>query len=234
MRDIDFNIALARKSETDFLRVYWGSGFVAYKKNIWKAFQDRVGRTIILPNQFIWTTDLGGKDPGPTINLVNQAPTKLLKTLFIALTKDLYRSIRLVELSDELFPEEYFNPESTPARIARLISTARKWLLQQNYPLTIKTKNNSFRLQFHQPCSLILQKRYQTEKDSLLNLLPKELIQAKVFTLSEFVNHSDLSRRTARLRLSQLSKQKLIRKLPFRQQPTFLVLSKVKRLKNAA
>jgi tetratricopeptide (TPR) repeat protein len=63
-----------------------------------------------------------------------------------ALLKDFYVPVNSGTLFSELYPEEYYNSESSPFRINQLILRVRSWLKENKIPASIEQFEGSYRL----------------------------------------------------------------------------------------
>ena len=132
-REYDFHSA---KISGDFARlafVYFGTPFDAYRLRI--AREVPSGRR--MPDRFTWTgfeiaesataiVDVeAGAARGSSL-AYGQATHRLL----IALTRDFYRPLPTLALFGAVFPDEHFNPVSTPNRVHQCVRKLREWCAQ--------------------------------------------------------------------------------------------------------
>lgn len=195
VRECDLQIALTQKNPELLQLVFWGTFFPAYKSRILELvrFPMNVG------DNFVWRRSMNSMGSVP-INLY-KCPSPALRHLFHALTKELYRPLRLNELFGAVYPQEYFNPRTGPAKLHRLIGRARQWLRHMGYPIEITSFGNSFRLNVPDGVSLFLSKDLPEQAPPNI---PPSLSGRGRFTAAEFAAASGLSPRTARRRLIQL------------------------------
>ncbi len=201
VRDCDFYIADYTKNPHLFLRVYWGSKFPDYKKRILRVYKNPT----VITTQFIW---IGGamnlasssleNPPAPavSIDLVQQAPSRLLKLLFFALTREFYRPISSIELLTSVYADEYLKPDVSIIKFYRLMARARQWLKEMNVPLIIKSYKNKFKLEFTGPCQLILHSSLNLESRKQ-QPPPHNLLNLESFTSHDWAKNKKISVRTA-------------------------------------
>ncbi len=233
VREIDFQYALFTKNIDMFLKVYWGSRQETYRKRILKIFTDELN---LNPKEFIqksFNYPLFKQEEisrivtknFPTVDLLSNVRSKLVRKLFALLTREFYRPLRLIELFDELYPDEYFNPKSTPEKIHKLINYARIFITKNKYPIEIKNLKVGFQIVATQPCYLVIQNSNVDSNNKKLEFkLSPELQTKREFTIDEFINYHSMPERTARNTLKKLIESKKIKKLNFRKKSTFKFL----------
>jgi hypothetical protein len=69
-----------------------------------------------------------------------------LLALFDALSTDFYRPVHLGGLFKQIYPEEKFNPYSSPGRILQLLKRLDQWFTKHQVPLMVEFKKSEFRL----------------------------------------------------------------------------------------
>lgn len=199
LRDCDLNEAVDNQDFNLGLRVFWGSHLAPYKRRVLDLFHN--GLTI--GNEFVWISPYGKAAESVDSDLVALAPTTLLKKFFFLMTRELYRPLRITELSDFLHPQEFFNPQSTPEKIHSLVLRARNWLENMGLPLKIVSYRKGFKLEFTGPGQLLLHLSLsQAKKISI----PVKIKAQKTFTSQEWARENNVSARTARRQLAVLVK----------------------------
>lgn len=197
IREIDLSWSLAAHDRDLFLRVYWGSRFNHYKDRVKKLFND----SRHIEDQFIWKNSPEEQSES-AVDLVEMAPTKLLKRFFFILTRDFYRPLRSTELIDYIYENEFFNPISSPVKLHRLLLRARAWISEVELPVVIEVKKNSFRIKAHTPLRL---QSHLGESERVFKL-PSEFTQ-RFFTAAEWAQLFGISDRSARRQLSGLVRE---------------------------
>jgi hypothetical protein len=79
---------------------------------------------------------------------------QLQHRLLAALVADFYRPIRVAAAYVLIYPGEYFNPVSSPARVHEAVKRLRQWLEAQKLTITIEESSGAYRLVSTAPCSL--------------------------------------------------------------------------------
>lgn len=206
LRDLDRFEAIVTGSASHIAKVYVGTPYASYRRRL-LADLPKGGEN---PSEYVWRP-LPGKAE-KTVDLAtgtvignSRKPAKIEKNsrrLLQILASDLYRPFRLAELHGLLFPREFFNLASSPARIHRAIQRLRKELKRVNLPLTVHTEEGLYFIRAEAPCALQLT---ATDADGLSPelLLLKRAVAKKNFTLNEAAKVLSLSSRTTLRLLDQ-------------------------------
>lgn len=202
-RDCDLQLAILTQDKEIFLKVYWGSIFFAYKKRALLEFNPKLK----LEKHYIWHFH-NSDQSSPDYDLVKAAPTLTLKKLFFVLTREFYRPLRSTEIIDILFPNEYLNIISSPAKLHRLVSRGRQWLKQMKLPVDIEVNDNEIKLIIEKPCRLHLFETIQNEK---VIRIPNGLKKLPYFSVADWVKLEHISSSTALRRIKELIKKKEVR-----------------------
>lgn len=155
-RDCDFQRAIVQNDHGLLSHVIFGTPYASYRKRALSGVQN-----FVLPESLIWRPGyklVSYKNP-PEQHWDTEHPEGLKhgQTLHRALnilTHDFYAPLPLGKFFAELYPEEVFNPLSSPKRVFRLIQRLRQWFHQQNIPLGIVAKNGEYRLEAVKPFGL--------------------------------------------------------------------------------
>ncbi len=231
VREIDFQIAYETNNVELFWKVYWSSRFISYKSRIYKLFNSKIDLKATDQNKknFIWFSDFKYNKGIPTIDFSKLTNSKIIKRIFFCFTLDFYRPIRIIEVFDLIYSNEYYNPITSPMKVYKLIAKARIILIKNKIPIAINRTKFGFKLDFLSPVNILLTNRMLTNSHNTFNLIDDHLINLKHFTFKDYQNHFNYSPRTARRKLDILIKEKLITKLKFRSNPTFIPTVKLKK-----
>lgn len=163
-----------------------------------------------------------GCEEGGKAALVEQP---LLFRLLQALTKDFYRPLPLGSLFSTLYPDEKFNPETSPNRVYQVVKRLRRWFNSQNIPLEIEMQNDFFKLHALKPYTLRIsfQSFKATQNDALLESLQRHFDKNR-FTLTELKEACGLTPAQARKFLSWALERRKLRRLKAGRQPVFVLL----------
>jgi tetratricopeptide (TPR) repeat protein len=183
LRDLDQHLALLANDESLYHTLYHGTPFSLYRRKIRARFSDAgFGEP---PDHYSWY--LGAKKPNGTPIQFEVAKAHLngLKTSFKPgqhlhstlriLASDFYRPVRIGSLINRLFPDESYDPNTSPNRIHQFILRIRAWAEEENLPLIIEEAKAAYRLT--SPGGLMFQV-------SLPPDAPTELASAKQLSLS--------------------------------------------------
>jgi len=152
VRDCDFHLAVCLKKPALAIHLIYGTPFASFREHLTKIFSE----TLEMPPAY--TLELGTVEKeGSVYSLdlqtgvmgkkraklkVGQLPHRLLRTL----ASDFYRPFRGAQIHSALFPDEYFNPNSSPQRVRQLIARLRATLSENKTPLEIIESEGAYRL----------------------------------------------------------------------------------------
>jgi hypothetical protein len=139
--------------------LYFGAGFPAYRRGlmtelgqkkwpeqyVWEIGPGRGSREILDLFHGDWSEERGTLKVGQVVH-----------RLFVALTSDFYRPFRLASLHFLLYPEEYFNPFSSPGRVHRALGRFREWCRSEGAPFVISESHGGYRLGAMGPAGVLL------------------------------------------------------------------------------
>jgi len=157
LRSVDYHVAIVTQRPDVIAHFVFGTPFTALRNRL---LRDLGSPTEVAP-EYPWRLE-GGKGKAETqlsLEAIGESGLKAgmaLHRLFSVLTTDFYRPLRIPEVHARLFEDEYFNPTSSPHRIAQLISRLRVYFKQQRIPIRIEEKDSAYRLLAARPCVLLL------------------------------------------------------------------------------
>ncbi len=197
-RDCELQRALALKDENLVSRVFWGSKFKGYKSRVLRLF----GKAVV-QDSFLWSTTSDNPESNtPILDLVDLAPTPILKKLFFILTRELYQPLRSTEILDSLYPGEYYHPVASPTKLHRLMARARSWLVEQKLPITIQSYRNGYKLEFQIACRLHLKSDFKPKVKMDMPLVAGK----EFFSVNDWAQEKAIAQRTARTQIQKLVK----------------------------
>lgn len=173
VRDLDFHVALHLKHQNLLLNVYFGTPHVEYKKRIericknfgWKIPEFYFRKLSKAPATRI--LDLfSGKEEGATMTEPMKTG-KMLHRLLNILAMDFYKPIGVGELFSTLFPDEFFNLESSVDRVSQAVKQLRKWFEVNNIPVDVQVENSRYALVATGPYAFKIYKKMQSAQDLL-------------------------------------------------------------------
>ena len=143
IRNCDYHQAIAFKDISLLHRVYYGTQFPSLKQRL--LSESKLKLTV--QNQYIWTSSEVNKQDCLIVN-----PFQCLKEGSISyrllgiLASDFYRPIRVATVYSQLYPEEYFNPTSSPARVHQAVTRLRKALESKQIDIEIEETKGFYQL----------------------------------------------------------------------------------------
>ena len=175
IREADFYLALETKDENLFNKVYFGTPWPNYRERLLKMKPEGV----MLWSHFDHSpsgkssTMLQVNALGATAGETKTKSGQLLHRMLVALTSDLYRPLWVAAAFTQLFPDEYYQPESGPKRVHQAVFRLRKWFDEAGLPLDLEDKNGRYSLIWRDACTLRLERgdgRVATSADEALYL----------------------------------------------------------------
>ncbi|MCB9092950.1 MAG: hypothetical protein H6620_10370 [Halobacteriovoraceae bacterium] len=139
----------------------------------------------------------------------------LLKKTFLLLFSDLYQPFNNSKLSEFLYPDDYYHPESTPLKIHQIMNRLKIALKDQGVPTEIKSINqyyfinkNDFHLKYHlNPNDQFIQSTRDEHKSIHEFLIFKK---AQEFSSSDLASYLKISpRQSQRLILEELHNENI-------------------------
>lgn len=182
VRECDFYLSLVLKDKDIFCHVYFGTPFLKYRQKM-KA---QVNFSVTLPATYCWQV---GLLPDPkNLRIFDMEKAKEVKTnislpvggvLHLALNilcTDFYRPVSETSFFAHLFPDEYFNPENSPARVSQVIHRLRSWFVEAQIPLDVEVSQREYRLIANEGYGILV---LQTQKPMDFRLSRLETLKHK-------------------------------------------------------
>lgn len=208
-RDCEFYEALATRNDQLYLKVYFGTPYLSYRKRIEAIYNP----SFALPADFLWNlSGVGGLGDVEPIRIFNmrsaceeggeaQLTSKpLLYKLLDVLTRDLFRPLALGSLVAEIYPDEYFNPVTSPQKAYQAIVRLRDWFQENNIPLDVVVEGDNYQLIATAPFFIRLwvdtNKVAPEKKSSELEQLA-QIMQDQIFTSADAARELQISPRSA-------------------------------------
>jgi tetratricopeptide (TPR) repeat protein len=222
VRDCDYHRAIALKDQSLLEHVYFGTPF----SNFHDRIQKNAGKWFDVPTRFIWK--INGKPSDRTFNLnlaeenhggAGMKPGQGLHVALRTLTSDLYKPFVLGSLHSAFFPNGYFNPESSPQRVAFLLHRLRAWMSDNKVPLAVAVSRQGYRLEAQGAYAFEFERRatrmppgspepYRVMLDKV-----RRLKRRRDFSAAEISQHLNVSIRSARYFVSWAVENGKLRRL---------------------
>lgn len=212
LRDLDFQKCKIQPSQELFQKLYWGTPFQMYRKNLTQSHQQ-----YSLPNEYAH----GNRDSNESLHLENcqwnnrslfkpgQAPHRLLQVLL----NDFYAPKSIPSLFEGVYPHEFFNPDTCPGKMYQLLNRLRTKLKAFDCPIDINEKSGRYWLSFDSSSMHILIKKEElllSPAERKLNTFKENWNIERDFTRKDFENVLHLNTRNANKVLRQFQEEGLV------------------------
>ncbi len=207
VRLCDYYAAKSRKDAELAVHVYFGTPFVAFRERLRSEFAG-----LSIPERYGWS--LGPTEGGAVLEILSGGkPPKgeplvvgqLLHRLLQVLARDFYRSQPVAAVHAALYPDEFFHPESSPARVHEAVKRLRQWLTAAKTGISVEEERGEYRLSAKAPVRLELtgSTEIADRKSPFLARL-KQKWPKEAFSVTEACDHLELQRRTLQRLLEDL------------------------------
>lgn len=219
LRDLDLHLGMSRKDRALLIRLYFGTPYRSYRLKIERFIK---AQNWLFPKTLLWPSDDSSNprilniSEGSENGLSLLKPGQNLHRLIILLSSDFYRPLSIGYIFSQLYPDEFFNPLTSPSRIFHNIKRCRKLFTDRNIPLEILFENGHFSLKSTGPYCLLLKKDFAVSlsqknlsQEPFLKRL-REKFPFKSFSVSEASVEMSLSASSIRAILKNAFKHKKI------------------------
>jgi hypothetical protein len=154
-RDCDRELAIAERDPDTLVKVWFGTPHAAYRAGLRNDFA-RISAEI--PTTYAWRlysrrkATTHGFDPDAVLK-----PGLALHRLFQGLVRDFYRPPTLLKLHALVFPDQAYNPRSSPDQVHQLLRRLRPTL--ETYGLEIGEDRGLYRFKTKQPVAVVLHEK---------------------------------------------------------------------------
>jgi hypothetical protein len=165
IRNCDFHLALQCLDWPLAQFHYFGTPFERYRKQFRTRCEAAFAQKS-MPTDYAWRLGLSKKASSDRrINILDATIANgreatraggLPHRLLAFLASDFYKSFRPLEMYSELFPDNYYNPESSPTQLRQVIFRLRQDLARSKTQLTVEHESARFRLLANQPLELVV------------------------------------------------------------------------------
>lgn len=184
-RACDLYHAIATNNEPLMNRLYFGTPFIGYRRAMRKHFQVSWS----MPNEYVWTADNNSSEN--TFSLIKSESLGLKSSQSLwrfvqILASDFYRPLSSGYIASRLYPGDYFDPISTPVRLADVVKRIRAVLKEKNAPFQVHLIEKEYQIKITENCGLIIPLEWEADdwyESSLLELKKKWPYQS--FSVSE-------------------------------------------------
>lgn len=169
-----------------------GSNFPSYRKRVLNLLKREPNKNYFFGGSSQRFLDLttGKVSGGRFLN-----PGKKIHQTLAALCNDFYSPSNLGILHSTLYPGEYYNIHTSPAKIHQVIKRTRQWILRQKIPLLVHAEGGAFSLSVLQgfAINVPLEKPTFNANEVLLNTLKKSYAATEAFTIDAACNSLGIS-----------------------------------------
>lgn len=186
-RDLDYYQLQIKFNPDLFSKLYCGTPFKAYKQKLRGKFKIQEQ----LPDHCI----VG--DSGPVLDVRSSLivdggqlslPPPQVQLAFQNIWSDLYRAQSVGSLFEKTYQGQYYNPDSSPNRVHRIIGRVREWILQNHLPIEIEFLQSGFKAHLKGSIRLLISNSEDAPIDNSTSMLVKwNRIE------SQFKNNTSLS-----------------------------------------
>jgi tetratricopeptide (TPR) repeat protein len=151
VREADLFTTQIQFDQKTFDHLFYGTPMEGYRKRIDRLIGAPPSQSFFLGQQSALFLDLEtGELQGASAGGINAfSPGKKNHQVLSALTRDFYLPRNMGTLFAELYPDEYFDINSSPLRIRQLLTRARKWIDENEIPASIQHFSGTYRLVLH-------------------------------------------------------------------------------------
>lgn len=111
---------------------------------------------------------------------------KYLLALFEALTLDFYKPSYLGSLFKIIYPDEKFNPNTSPQRVLQLLKRLNQWFKNHNWPIYVQFKKSEFALKAHESISITIYRGRRVTHLSQTTADVRKIFRGRTFTAAQF------------------------------------------------
>ncbi|MCB0420834.1 MAG: hypothetical protein KDD61_07550 [Bdellovibrionales bacterium] len=217
-RELDYFKSLFTKDQTLFTHVFFGTPYPAYRK---KMLEEK-WTNWCLPTEYIYKSEVVVEEEREVFDLaIGQCdskeiflePGQLMHNCLILLVSDFYRPRALGSLFSELFPDEVFNPNSSPDRIYQLIRRLRVWIKKNRLPISLLESQGFYSIELKGNLALRVPEEIKlASKESVLMEKLVSHFGKKAFTAADASRLLNLSRTSLQRFLTWAQLRKCIEK----------------------
>lgn len=211
VRECDLFEGLATKNAELIRKVIMGTPYEPYRRRVRKLFDTKViakGQyKLFLTGDRDATDEAALFDPykkGTGLEALYEKP--MLLALYNALTEDFYHPANIGILFQKIYPDEKFNPYTSPDRVLQLLRRLNKWFAENQPAIQVNIKKSEFHLTSSKPVFLAVQRGgHLTATEGKVNEL-KTQFQSKMFSTAEVCTALGISKASANRLLAEAIK----------------------------
>jgi tetratricopeptide (TPR) repeat protein len=157
-----------------------------------------------------------------------------LLSLFEALTKDFYKPSHLGGLFRVVYPEEKFNPFTSPNRVIRLMKRLDQWFRANDVGLVVEFKKSQFQLKVqNRTVRILIQRGQRLSSDAGRWNEIRNAFRGKAFTTSQVTELLGISKTSAQRWIQQALRAEKIQSIGHGRSASYRILHGEKRKRAA-
>lgn len=150
VRSIEYYEALALEDRERLVRLYYGSPFEGARARVASRIP---GGEAAIPARYEHAVGEGAGAAARWLDVAtgesfrgtsSLKPGQLPQRLLAALVSDFYAPPTIIQLHADMYPENHFNPASSPARVWQAIKRLRAWLASGKIPLAVREEDGRY------------------------------------------------------------------------------------------
>lgn len=182
LRDLDYHLAVATKNQNLTNVVFFGSPHTDFKK--------RISESTPLSQSYLFMPHKNEKVTAILDPFDTQMPLAafglIQHRLLLILISDIYRPQTVYSLFDALFPEDIYDPASSPKRVYALIQKLQKSLKEICWPFELQATTKGYRFRAKPGGAIILYDNMVfTDSEEILHYSLKNKYKLNHFTPKE-------------------------------------------------
>lgn len=152
VREADLFLLKVNFEQRDMDHLIFGTPMLPYRARIQQVLQASPSETYLLGNAGARTLDLNtGKLSGQKIRRSRSPsaelnPGKKIHQVLSCLVKDFYVPRNIGTLFSDLYPDEFFDINSSPFRVRQLMMRTRQWMKEHSIPASIVQSESTYSL----------------------------------------------------------------------------------------
>ncbi len=160
VRDLDFHYALCSRSDDILSYVYWGTPYEGFREKLRNSYRDKHSKELHIEDScqrpiFKEREKLDFNFTASKVPRFDSAQIKeqahLIKDslelkLFDVLNADFYKEASAYFIFEKVYEDEFFNPNSSPAKIRQVVYRLKDTLKQMGAPITVSFEERGYLL----------------------------------------------------------------------------------------
>jgi hypothetical protein len=147
VREADLYLLRAKFHPRRFEHLYFGTPFAGYRARILRTLKTEVPAARYY---------LFGPGRGAVVDAESAGPTPKIQAAVSLLVSDFYRPYSAAGIFSELYPGEFYNVETSPNRVRRLLGRTAAHFRGQGWPLAVVQRAGRFHLKFLGPLRFLV------------------------------------------------------------------------------